>query len=122
MQDAQQHECDQGAVDLDAHGVFAAAEKAADLEVLLEPFEQQFDIPALFVELGDIDRGWLRVIGEQINRLVMIGADDDDLAQAAQPRPLREQQTLQMALASPALSPPTPWSPMIRRSSGSSRR
>jgi hypothetical protein len=37
---------------LDAHGVFAAAEKAADLEVLFQPFEQQLDLPALFVELA----------------------------------------------------------------------
>src|SRR5205807_2899777 len=33
MQDAQQHEGDQRDVDLDAHGVFAAAEEAADFQV-----------------------------------------------------------------------------------------
>src|SRR5436190_23215227 len=54
MQDAQQQKGDQRDIDLDAHGVLAAAEKAADLEVLLEPFEQQLDVPALFVELGDV--------------------------------------------------------------------
>ena len=52
MQDAQQQESDQRDIDLDAHGVFAAAEKAADLEVLFQPFEQQLDLPALFVELA----------------------------------------------------------------------
>src|SRR5437870_6782864 len=35
VQDAQQHESDQCDIDLDAHGVFAAAEEAADFEVLL---------------------------------------------------------------------------------------
>ena len=55
MQDAQQHKGDQRDIDLDAHGVFAAAEEAADFEVLLEPFEQEFDGPALFVEPGDFD-------------------------------------------------------------------
>jgi hypothetical protein len=47
MKDAQQHEGDQRDIDLDAHGIFAAAEKAPDLEVLLEPFEQQLDILVL---------------------------------------------------------------------------
>jgi len=46
MQNAQQQEGDQRNIDLGAHGVFAAAEKAADLEVLLEPLEQQLDLPA----------------------------------------------------------------------------
>src|SRR5258707_9687298 len=41
MQDAQQHEGDERHVDLDADGVFAAAEEAADLEVLLEPLEHE---------------------------------------------------------------------------------
>src|SRR5215472_15477709 len=50
VQDAQQHEGDQRDIDLHAHGVFTAAEKAADLEVLLEPFEEQLDLPARFIE------------------------------------------------------------------------
>jgi hypothetical protein len=54
MQDAQPHEGDQCQVDLRAPGVFAAAEKAADFEVLLEPFEQQLDLPALFLDLAAI--------------------------------------------------------------------
>jgi hypothetical protein len=37
MQVAQRHKGDQGDVDLDTYGVFAAPEKAGDLEVLLEP-------------------------------------------------------------------------------------
>jgi hypothetical protein len=51
VEDAQEHEGDQGDVDLYAHGIFAASQKATDLEVLLEPFEQQLDLPALLVEL-----------------------------------------------------------------------
>src|SRR5207248_1310014 len=50
MQDAQQQEGDQRNIDLDANGVFAAAQKAADLKVLLEPLEQELDVPALLVE------------------------------------------------------------------------
>ena len=82
VQDAQQHKGDQRDIDLDAHGVLTAAEKAADLEVLLEPFEQQFDVPALFVELCNLDRRPLQVVGEQIEGLVAIAAGDHDLAQA----------------------------------------
>ena len=81
MQDAQQQKGDQRDIDLDAHGIFAAAKKAANLEVLFEPFEQQLDVPALFVALGDVDGGALEVVCEQIQRLVVIGAGDDDLAQ-----------------------------------------
>jgi len=50
----QQHESDQSDIDLDAHRLFAAAEEAADFQVLLEPFEQQLDVPALLVEPGNL--------------------------------------------------------------------
>ena len=40
---AQQQKGDQRDGDLDAHGVFAGAEKAADLEGLLDPAEEQLD-------------------------------------------------------------------------------
>src|SRR5438067_11661506 len=65
MQDAQQQKGDQRDIDLDAHGVFTAAQETADLEVLLEPLEQQLDVPALFVELRDVGGGALEVIGQQ---------------------------------------------------------
>ena len=81
MQDAQQQKSDQRDIDLGAHGVVAAAEKAADLEVLLEPFEQQLDLPALLVELCDVGGGALEIVGDQKEWLVVIGAGDDDLAQ-----------------------------------------
>ena len=65
MQDAQQQERDQRDIDLDAHGIFAAAEKAADLEVLLQPFEQQLDLPTLLIELGNFGGGAVQVVGDQ---------------------------------------------------------
>jgi hypothetical protein len=82
VQDAQQHKGDQRDIDLDAHSVFTASEKAADLEVLLEPLEQQLDLPSLFVELCDLEGRSLQVVGKQIEGLVVIGADDHNLAQA----------------------------------------
>src|ERR1700730_10696424 len=85
VQDAQQHEGDQRDVDLDAYGVFAAPEKAADFEVLLQPFEQQLDLPALLVEPGDLGGGPVQIVGQEIKRLVSIGPGHDDLAQADLP-------------------------------------
>ena len=64
MQDAQQHEGDQRDIDLDLDGVFAAPPGAADFEVLLEPFEQQLDLPALFVEPGDLGGRALQIVGQ----------------------------------------------------------
>ena len=43
---------DQGDGDLDAHGIFADAEEVLDLEVLLDPPEEQLDGPAPLVEIG----------------------------------------------------------------------
>src|ERR1700759_4638112 len=45
---------DEGDGDLAANGIVAAAEKACDLEVLLDPFEEQLDLPALLVEFCDL--------------------------------------------------------------------
>jgi hypothetical protein len=81
MQDAQQHEGDQRGVDLEAHGVFAAAPEGADLEVLLEPFEQQLNVPALFVEPRDLGGRALEIVGQQAKRLATALALDHHLAQ-----------------------------------------
>jgi hypothetical protein len=105
MQDAQQHEGDQRNINLDAHGIFAAPEKAADFEVLLEPFEQQLDIPALLIELGDLGGRPLEVVGQQVEGLVLVGAGDGDLAQDdVKERVLRRPATrLAMADLDPAI-------------------
>src|SRR5258708_13258571 len=39
--------------DLGEDGVFRGAEEALELEVLLEPLEEQLDLPARLVEVGD---------------------------------------------------------------------
>jgi hypothetical protein len=73
MPDAQQHQGDPRDIDLGAHGGFAAPETAADLEVLLEPFEQQLGVPTLLVEPGAVGGRALEVAGPQIERLVLAG-------------------------------------------------
>jgi hypothetical protein len=49
----QQQKGDQRDRDLDAHGILAEAEKAADFEGLLDPAEEQLDRPTPLVEIGD---------------------------------------------------------------------
>ena len=77
MGGAQDEEGDQGDVDLDFHGVFADAEEVFDFEVLLDPFEEQLDLPALFVERGDLFGRGLEVVGDEPQGFVPIDADRD---------------------------------------------
>ena len=53
--DAQEQISDHGGDDLEANGVFGAAKKTTDDEVLLDPAEQQFDLPAALVECRNLD-------------------------------------------------------------------
>ena len=42
-----------GGIDLDADGVFGRSPEPLDVEVLLHPFEEQLDLPAVLVEQSD---------------------------------------------------------------------
>ena len=55
--------------DLGLHGVLAGAEEGLDPQVLLDPFEEQLDLPAAFVDLGDGKRGQREVIGQELESL-----------------------------------------------------
>ena len=70
VQDLEQQAGDQRHVDLDAHGILAAPPEAADLEVLLEPFEQQLDLPALLVEPGDLGGRASQIVSQESERLL----------------------------------------------------
>ena len=50
---------------LRAHSVFGATIKSFDPQVLLEPFEKQFDLPTLLVELCDAQRRQSEVVGQE---------------------------------------------------------
>ena len=63
--DAQEGEGDHGGDDLEADGVFVAAEEGLDLEMLLDPAEEELDLPAGLVEGGDFDGGALHVVGDE---------------------------------------------------------
>src|SRR6202035_1503386 len=75
--DAQQQVGDQGGEDLGADGVFGTAEEGADFEMLLDPAKQQFDLPALAVERGDLAGRPAQVVGQQGEQTAILSAQDD---------------------------------------------
>ncbi len=56
---------------LGAHGVVAGAVKGFDAQMLLEPAEEQFDLPALFVELANGPGGQPKMIGQEYKHSAM---------------------------------------------------
>ncbi len=66
--DAQQQIGDHGGQQLQADGVGVAAEEGPDLEMLLDPSEQQLDLPTCLVEAADLDGGAFEVVGEEGDR------------------------------------------------------
>lgn len=58
-----------GGPDLSAHRVRRSAVKGFDAQMLLEPFEEEFDLPAASIELGDGQRRHGEVVGQKDQRL-----------------------------------------------------
>ncbi len=54
-----------GDPDLGLDGVLGGAEEALDAQVLFDPFEEQLDLPAAFVEPGDGERRQGEVVGQE---------------------------------------------------------
>src|SRR6187455_99476 len=75
--DAQQEVGDHRGEDLQTNRVVAVAEEPADSEMLLDPAEQQFDLPAALVERGDLDCGALEIIGQQRDPAAAVALDLD---------------------------------------------
>ena len=67
-----------GDPDLRFHRIFRCAVEPLDTKMLFDPFEEEFDLPATFVEGAD-GRGWQdKVIGHEhecLARLVVFEAD-----------------------------------------------
>ena len=55
--------CDDGDVDLYPYGIFAVAPEALDAEMLLDPFEEKLDLPAVTVQQGDVLCRKVEVVG-----------------------------------------------------------
>jgi hypothetical protein len=78
--DAQEGIGDHRGEELEADGIVVVCEELTDFEMLFDPAEQEFDLPASFVERGDVVGGTLHVVGEKDDGVVGALAFD---AQAA---------------------------------------
>lgn len=64
--------------DLGAHGVLCCAEEGFDAQVLLDPFEEQFDLPPAFVNGCDGYRGQFEVVRKKDQPLTALCIDIAD--------------------------------------------
>ena len=76
LDDGNQHVCAYGDPDLRLHGVLACAQECLDAQVLLDPLEEQLDLPALTVKRGN--HLWLEceVVGQESDALASLVAHD----------------------------------------------
>ena len=58
--------------DLGFDGIFRGAEKSLDAQVLLDPFEKQFHLPAALVELCNGQRRQIEIVGEKGETFVIV--------------------------------------------------
>jgi len=63
--DAQKKIGDHRGNDLQSNGVFVGAQELADVEMLFDPAEQQFNLPAALVKDRDFDGGSLAIVGDE---------------------------------------------------------
>ncbi len=74
--------------DLGAHRVLARAVEGFDAQMLLDPFEEQFDVPATLIELRNRQRGHGEVVGQKHQRLARLRIAIANAAQRLRIRPL----------------------------------
>ena len=68
LDDGDEHIGRDGAPDLCLHRVLARAQKTLDAQVLLDPLEEQFDLPATLVERGNRQRWQHRDVGHPLSQ------------------------------------------------------
>jgi hypothetical protein len=54
---------DQGGPDLDEHGILRGSVKGLDLQVLLDPLEKEFYLPAAAIKFGYFQGGQVQGVG-----------------------------------------------------------
>ena len=81
LQDGDEQVNGDGRPDLGVHGVGRGAVKGFDAQVLFEPFEEQFDLPASAIEPAD-GQGWHgEMVGQDDERFAGFGVAIADAAQ-----------------------------------------
>ena len=78
LREPQQQVGDQRGDDLDAHRILAGAEEVADLQVLLDPLEEELDLPALLVECRDLCGRRVQVVADQGDLPAAVDAHGDE--------------------------------------------
>ena len=73
LDDDDQHVGGHGAPDLRLHRVLAGTQEAFDAQVLLDPLEEQLDLPAALVQGCNRQRRQRRVVGQEYQRLARLG-------------------------------------------------
>jgi len=81
MEPLQQEHGDQGCPNLDAQGVFADAHETFNLEVLLEGFEEEFDLPAGTIDFGQRCSAKVQMVGQQDDRALVFFVPHHDASQ-----------------------------------------
>src|SRR5271154_7629196 len=76
---SQQQECDQRDRNLNANRVFGSSEEVANLQGLFDPSKEQLDSPSPLVQVGDVLRAGVEIIGEDAQHLAGI-VDHSDFA------------------------------------------
>ena len=75
LNDGHQHVGGHGDPYLALDGILGSAEETLDAQVLLDPLEEQFYLPAAAVELGDRERGQRKIVGQEHQRLAFLGLE-----------------------------------------------
>ena len=71
----------EGDPDLCLDCILGGAEEGLDAEMLLDPLEEQFDLPAATIEFADGDGGQVEAIGEEDEELVVLDIVELDASQ-----------------------------------------
>ena len=71
-----------GYPDLCLHGVFGCPVKCLDPKILLDPSEEQFDLPAEFIEQGNRQSGKREVIRQERQITVIVPVIESDAPKA----------------------------------------
>src|ERR1700716_412216 len=69
----QEEEGDESNRFLNAYGVFRSREEVADFKGVLHPSEEQYDLPAPLVEVGNHDGGSIEIVGDDAQNLAALG-------------------------------------------------
>lgn len=78
LNDSDETVCDDGNMNLNPHGIVTLSPERLDSEVLLDPFEEQLDLPSVFIKECDVLGGKVEVVRVISERAVKVWSIVDD--------------------------------------------